>query len=310
MSFSCPLFPTAATLALAAAGLASTPALAQIDVSLNEQAFTSRATPGLPDPADDPASAFLTGDGDLLLLNDAKHLTLRSHTSWGYTNNAFLSNDNRVSDTFSRQEVALQAATRVDDTWDVFLEGGVIFTEFVDEDQLSSDTLFARTGLSTELWGGTVGSTVTGNFIREEGFGDGLIDQLVLTGFYLKPFQLSDKWVLSTRLIASQTWADPHDFTNFRFTGGADLITPLLPSVLWITGVDVFGAWYSDFFPGAGLGERADFGYRAATQLRWNVFDNTALSGVVAYNFLDSNINPLDHNELNLSLNLRVSFNF
>lgn len=305
-----PLLPVSA-LAAALAFVAAA-AHAQIDVSVNDQAFTGRAAPVNPDPNGDPAAAFVTGDGDLLLLDDRKHFNVRSVTDFVYTSNARLSDDNRVDDTYLREEVALRASTRLDQTWDVYAEGGAVFTRFSDETDLNSDTLFARIGASTPWSGGTVGGSLTGNFIYEDGFGDQLIDQLVLTGFYLKPYRLGDDWTLSTRVVASQTWADPHDFTNARLTLGADLIRPVHRRVVWISGVDVYGSWYADYFSGSAAvnDDRHDYGLRARTELRWNLCDNAALRGVLGYNLQDSSIGFLDYGERTAGLSLLLTMDF
>ena len=283
------------------------PAVAQIDVTINE-----RSAPGAPDPNDDQGSAFLTSDGDLLLLNDRKHLTLRSVTDFVYTSNARLSDDNRVDDTYLRQEVALRASTRLDQTWDVFAEGGLVFTRFSDETDLNSDTIFARIGASTPWAGGTVGGSLNGNLIHDDGFGDDLIDQLTLSVFFLKSYDLGENWALSTRIVGSQTWADPNDFTNTRLTLGADLIHPVTPTVFFVSGVDLYGSWYTDFFPEAvGVDHnRQDLGLRARTELRWNVSENATLRGILGYNFQDSSIGFLDYGERTAGLSLLLTVNF
>jgi|GEM_PF-6511210 len=297
---------------LAVAAVLAPVAAAQIDVNINDQALTGRAAPVNPDPNADPNAAFVTGDGDLLLLDDRKHFTFRSTTDLVYTSNARLSDDNRVDDTYLREEVALRAATRLDQTWDVFAETGAIFTRFSDETDLNSDTLFVRIGASTPWEGGTLGGSITGNFIHEDGFGDDLIDQLVLTGFYLKPYRLGDDWTLNTRVVASQTWADPHDFTNFRLTLGADLIRPVYRKVLWISGVDVYGSWYADYFTDSAAitEDRHDLGLRARTELRWNICENAALRGILGYNLQDSTIDFLDFGERTAGLSLLFTLDF
>ncbi len=297
---------------LAVAAVFAPVAAAQVDISINDQALSGRAAPVNPDPNADPNAAFVTGDGDLLLLDDREHFTLRSVTDFVYTSNARLSDDNRVSDTYLREEVALRAATRLDQTWDVFAESGAIFTRFSDETDLNSDTLFARIGASTPWKGGTLGGSLAGNFIHEDGFGDDLIDQLVLTGYYLKSYRLEDNWTLGTRVIASQTWTDPHDFTNLRLTLGADLIRPVHRKVVWISGVDVYASWYADYFPNspAVTEDRNDLGLRARTELRWNICENASLRGILGYNFQDSTIDFLDYGERTAGLSLLLTLDF
>ncbi|MEM6459960.1 MAG: hypothetical protein AAF710_11290, partial [Planctomycetota bacterium] len=171
-------------------------ASAQVDLNINNQAFEQRGTS---DPTADPRRAleerFLTGDTDLLLLQERRFFEARSRTDLTFTSNARLSDDNRVEDLYVRQEAALRASTRIDRTWDVYVEAGAVFTRFFDENDLNTNVPFARLGASRLAFDGVVGGSVTGNLIYDDEFDRQLIDQLVLTGFYLRPVPLPDNWL-------------------------------------------------------------------------------------------------------------------
>ncbi len=286
-------------------------ATAQIDISVNNQAFEQRG-PG--DPAADPTRAleeqFLTGDGDLLLLKERDFFELRSVSDFVFTSNARLSDDDRVEDVYFREEVALRASTQIDRKWDVYAEGGVILTRFFDENDLNTNVAFARVGASTPLDGGVIGGSLTGNFIYDDEFDDRLINQFVITGFYVKPYALENDWLLVPRIVTSYTVADPDNFSFLNLTLGADLVKPLSADVAWITGVDLYGNWYKDYFEET-LGEsRDDYGLRARTELRWSICEGATLRGILGYNVQDSSIDFLDYNEFTAAASLLLTVDF
>jgi len=303
--------PTRSTLAVLAALTFSASANAQIDISVNNQAFEQR---GPSDPAADPTRAleeqFLTGDGDLLLLKERDFFELRSVSDFVFTTNARLSDDDRVEDVYFREEVALRASTQLDRKWDVYAEGGVIFTRFFDENDLSTNVAFTRLGVSTPLKGGVIGGSLTGNFIYDDDFDDRLINQFVVTGFYVKPYALENDWLLIPRIVGSYTLADPDNFTFFNVTLGADLVKPLTADVAWITGVDLYVNFYKDYFEET-LGEsREDFGVRTRTELRWTICEGATLRGILGYNYQDSTIEFLDYNEFTAAASLLLTVDF
>jgi hypothetical protein len=283
----------------------------QIDISVNNQAFENRGPSG---PAADPTRAieerYLTGDGDLLLLQEREFFQLRSISDLVYTSNAFLSDDNRTSDTYFREEVALRVSTQVDRTWDLYAEGGVVFTRFFDETDLNTNVPFARVGASTPVGGGVLGGSLTGNFIHDDEFDDNLINQFVVTGFYVKPYELSPDWLLVPRVVWSYTLADPDNFTFFNLSVGTDLIHPLSKNVAWITGVDLYGNFYKDYFSEALDDDRRDYGVRARTELRWTLCPNATLRGIVGLNHQDSTISFLDYDEFNAAASLLLTVEF
>ena len=302
----------------AAALMLTLPAMAhaQIDVNTNNQAFELR---GPIDPAIDPRKAleerFLTGDGDLLLLKERDLFEVRSVTDLVFTNNARLTNTDRVDDVYVREEVALRVNTQIDRTWDVYAESGLIFTRFFDETDLNTNVPFVRIGASTPLdegplAGGVLGGSLTGNFIFDDEFEDRLINQFVVTGFYIKPYQLEDNWTLVPRFVWSYTLADPDDFSNFTLTGGADLIKPLRDDLAWVSGVDIYGSWYEDYFQDVFTEDRRDFGVRSRTELRWTINEHAVLRGIVAYNTQNSTIDFLDFDEFSVALSLRLTAEF
>ncbi|MEM9884016.1 MAG: hypothetical protein AAF800_13975, partial [Planctomycetota bacterium] len=137
-----------------------------------------------------------------------------------------------------------------------------------------------------------------------------LIDQLVLTGFYLRPVPLPDNWLAVPRVVVNHTWADPDNFTFLNLTVGADLVKPLAEDVAWVSRVDLYGSWYKDYFTEA-LGEdREDFGVRVGTELRWDVTDNAVLRGVLGFNTQDSSVDFLDYNEFTATAGLLLTVNF
>lgn len=304
-------YSTRSTLAVLTALTFSVTATAQIDISVNNQAFEQRGPSG---PADDPTRAleeqFLTGDGDLLLLKERDFFEIRSVSDFVFTTNARLSDDDRVEDVYFRQEVALRASTQIDRKWDVYAEAGLIATRFFDENDLSTNVPFVRVGASTPLDGGVIGGSLTGNFIYDDEFEDRLINQFVITGFYIKPYVLEDNWLFVPRLVTSYTVADPDNFTFFNVTVGADLVKPLSDDVAWITGVDLYGNWYKDYFEET-LGEsRNDYGLRARTELRWSLAQGATLRGVLGYNFQDSTIEFLDYSEFTVAGSLLLTVDF
>ncbi len=268
------------------------------------------------------AEDFLTGEGDLILLDKVDLFFLRTDSQLNLTSNATLSDDGDA-DLYLVQEFSGGVRALLDEKIAVYAETGFNVRLYVDNDELNSSVAFLRSGASTRIGpddGFIIGGDVSFDLIRDDFFGDDINDQVTLDAYIAKPIVVQGgALTITPRATGLVVFGDVSDFNKaeaivgtdvaYRFLG-EDVPQAIRNRLLVVGSASGFGRYYFDFFEEFTNETRTDFGLRGAGGLRYLFNDHISARAELGLAYQTSSVDQLDYFEAALSGGVWLEYRF
>jgi hypothetical protein len=238
--------------------------------------------------------AILTGKDDIVLLRKAKLFSLSAEATYRHTNNAFLSDNRKVSDDIFAPAVTFRAGTRIDQQYEVYAEVAAFGSRYRDNSQLDFDAFSGRIGGEVPVAGWLVGARYSATPVYERGVDNRIVTLHDLSLSARRIFLLGENTALLPTLTASRVFADPDDFTTYSGRVRALLVHRLTQGLAVYVGPQAYTRHYDDFFEDVTGETRRDYGVTGQAFLVWAPLDWVSLSGLVD---VTQNWSTVDDNE-------------
>lgn len=306
MTHSLSLFRRALLGSATLAALCAGAALAQDTVDQRLQDFRASGITEI--PADE---ALLTGKDDLVLLQERKFFSVNANLRSTFTNNAYLSNQVRKSDLVTDGSLTGRFATRIDQTYDVYAEAGVLASRYANQHGLGYNGITAGIGGEAPVGKLRVGMQYGYTTAFEKGgFSDQLVGLHDIVGYANYPISLGNDTALVPQLALDRTLGNPSDYDAWTVRGSVSVVHRLKANLIGVAGVDLAYKDYDDYFESV-IGEsREDKTAGVSASLRWTPLDAVQLAAGVQATYNNSSVRANDYTMLSVtpSVQLKVSF--
>ena len=256
-----------------------------------------RATTEAPlfNPAQLSPEAFETGRGDLFVLVKRDIFSLRAEIGGGVTSNAFLSDDNRKTDPFTRQRVSLSADTVIAGAYGVGVSVNFDASQFHNYNVLGSNAVGLRTYVMRPVSGTTIGISAGVSTLYDDSLDAHVLDQGDLHLIALRGFALGEMTQLTLSGAIGYLRADPEDYSHLRgFAEAAVQVAPM--EGLELTGyLNATGRRYEDYFSSVFAESRRDLTGQLGVRVRYMPHANMILSAEFSVASNASTIDTFDY---------------
>lgn len=259
-----------------------------------------------------PEEYLLTGRDDLMLLQERKFFTLSATGRTTFTNNAYLSDQVRKSDTVVDGKVSGKVATKIAQTYDVYAELGAIGSRYMHQQALGYNGITANVGGEAPIndkWRVGVQYGYTMAFLKG-GFSEQLVtinDFVAYTNYTL---QINPNTLLVPQLSLDRTIAAPSDYNALALDASVSLLHRFRPTVIGVVAVETGYKDYNNYFESITHIDRKDRTYGVNASVRWTPLDAVQLSASFAATHNDSTLLSSDYNAVSISPMVEMKVNF
>jgi hypothetical protein len=255
---------------------------------------------------------FLTGDEDLMLLEEVDLFDASATTDVRFTTNAARGDDGD-SDVFLTQDLRFGVSTLIDLTYNAYAEVGVSTTRYADFDELNSELAYLAAGASRawrDDW--LVSGDLLATFVQDEEWGGKIVNTLETRASVLRPTTLAQGWLLLPRGTVALALADPNDYSYADLTAGLTGVYAFDRALEFRGDVTLAYRYYFDYFQDLAAvdDDRQDLTLRVTAGLNWRLNDNVVLRASTGLNLQESTIDFLDYEEWNLGGGVRFEIAF
>jgi hypothetical protein len=291
-----------ACLALALAAAAG-PARAQaVDTSIEQRVRPVQPVAPLGVP---PEELILTGRNDLVLLRERQLFELHAGAGVSFTDNAFLSDQRKVSDTIFSASAGLRAATRVGQLVDVFADLTLLTSRYAKNGSLSFDAIAGSLGAEVPAENVRFAFGYTGTAAHARDFSRHLVTLQDLTASARYPLTVAGTGV--TPVVAvTRTYADPAAFDSVQVRLAVQLYRPLTDTLALFAAPSLY-YWPYDHFFGV---NREDRGIDAPLGVSWTPAPVVILSLLLNLSYDNSSFRPNRYTALTAAPSARLSLRF
>lgn len=267
-------------------------------------------------PTDDTATLmedrFVTGKGDLLLLEEPDLWTVRSDSTLNVTDNAFLSDDRKEDDVYFTELAWVRFNTVIAQKYLVFADAGVTVTRYNDNSELDNDTIFVRGGVRRSIADMfLVQGILSGDFVRDRGFDETVFNRGKGAVSVRAPLAMTDRFMVVPQLAGRAAFADPSDFSFYDLSAGVNAVFALTPKLRLRSGVEGRRRWYPDYFESQTGEERRDWLVAAnIIGVEWEAHQNVTLKADYNLRYQDSTVGFLDFTEHSGAFTLTLEAKF
>ncbi|GJL88186.1 MAG: hypothetical protein DHS20C03_18950 [Minwuia thermotolerans] len=277
-------------------------------VNVNAAAERAQSSP-IFNPSAITKESFATGRGDIFLLQKRKLFEVSLSGETGHSTNAFLSDDQRESDTYLRERAALSVGTIIAQAYSVGASISAESTQFLNNGQLGSNVISTRLSGSRSIGTVSLGLTTGGAVVLNDDF-DEVVRQIDLLMTAATEAKVTELVQASASVALGYVIADPDDFSHVRGIANARVSMPLRNDVE----VSLYGSGtvrrFRNFFRQNFTEDRQDLTTRAGVNLNYALFPAVAIladvSGVANFSTLDA----FHYSALDASLRVEARFAF
>ena len=299
----------ALTLIALAGGVGFNQAVAQ-DQQANIEERVGSITSTSPRVIERPDEAILTGREDLVLLMKRKLFELYLNPSFQYTNNAFLSNNNRDSDKMASLAGGVSFSTLVANKVNLFADLSMVAARYQHYDQLDYNVIQGSVGAGYNSGPWVTSLSYSPSYVYDDNLKDHLVTLHRMSAYVSRTFIANEKIAFSPFIMAQATPSDPNEYGFYQADLGVQGIVAL-PHYLRLTaGPRVYVKRYFDYFERFTGTDRKDKGISFTAGLSWNPNPNVALSFNTSFTNNNSNLQANDYDAFNASPSLRFSMKF
>ena len=245
----------------ATVALAQTPVTPSVPANNQDINIDSRVRKSIPKlfDADAATEALLTGNGDLILLQKTKRISLSFGLTHGETSNARLSPEDMASDHMTSANIGLTASTRLAKRVDLYAQLGVAQERYARLKELNYGALTSAIGANSHWGPFQFGLAYQPSVIFDDHFKKRKLTQARLSGDLSMQRRIKSVYLIGN-LSLDRTTADPKDY-NSRGIGlnlnGVAPLTKSPPSSVFLT-LGYETRWYDDYFSGLVGSKRTD----------------------------------------------------
>jgi hypothetical protein len=254
--------------------------------------------------ADEP---LLTGREDLILYNKRKLFRAYIAPAYQYTNNAFLSDQNRQPDHIGYLTAGLNFSTVLAQRLAVSLELQSMNAQYMSNETLNYNSFRAIASASYDYKGWLISFSYAPTVVFDDEYDQKLITLYPFSGFLSRPFTLPKNLVLTPFYITQMAAADPEAFSYFTQGGGAHISYPYRNDLILSATASYQHKEYFDYFAGLTGQDRTDESYSLALDVSWQINKVAALTGSLSFIKNDSTLEGNDFKAVNVSPGIRLA---
>jgi hypothetical protein len=294
------------------AGIAlATPALAQVQPPGVQPNIEERVRPEQPESplSITPEELTLTGQNDLVLLENRQLFELHASSGLDFTDNAFLSYKHQASDTVFNNSAGARVATRIDELYDVY--AGL---------DLATSSHAANPILDFSDFAGTVGTgfpvrnfrldfSYTGTDVHASSFGHEFLTLHDLAGSVSYPMRYRGA-AIAPQFTLTRAYAEPTQFTSTEFRLGAGISYPIRGDLGLFGQPSIYYRSYDNYFRNVTGVNRVDTGVDLPAGIVWapRPYLSAVLQLDLAYN--SSTFAPNSYTALSAMPSVRLKYGF
>ncbi len=252
--------------------------------------------------------AFATGSYDLFILKRRNIFFFESDTRLNYTNNAFLSDAKRSSDTYLQQQVSVKIETRVARKYDV--TGGITLqsVRYHKNGALDHALALLNLGVSRQVDHFRLGATIEFDHVMSRGFGTKILEQWTPMVYAAYPLQINTDTAVIPRLYLARSITSPGDYRNNRLGAAVSLFRRLSQKVQLEATIGSTVREYDHYFPAVNVNDRRDKTFDIQIGISWTPVDEVVVRVEAKGSKNKSTINDLDAHEVAIvpSVNIRI----
>lgn len=257
-----------------------------------------------------PDEKVLTGREDLVLLIKRKLFEAYISPSYQFTNNVFLSNNNRDSDDIFTLNGGLRFSTLVANKVNLFADFSVTGARYSDQSQLNYNAIQGALGVGYMYGVWSTSLSYSPSFVYADDFGDHLVSLHRISASVSRSFMVKDNIVVSPYIVAQVTPSDPNEFGFYQANAGVQAVVGLRPDLKFSVGPRIYTKRYFDFFESQTGEERRDSGAGFSAQLNWTPHKNVSVSADMSFTSNNSTLDNNTYDAFTVSPVVRLSVRF
>ena len=259
-----------------------------------------------------PDETMLTGRDDLMLLQERKLFTLSASADTVFTNNAYLSNQLRRSDTIFDAQVNGRLATTIAQKYDVYAQAGILTSQYTHHQELGYNGISASLGGEAPVWGKLRAGVQYGYTMAfdKDGFSEQLVTLNDFVAYANYPISLGANNALIPQVALDRTVAAPSDYDAWAVRGSLNLVHRFNPTVVGVLGGELGYKSYDSYFEYATGKSRDDTTLGLNASVRWAPIDAVQLSANVGMMYDDSTVKSNDYSAVSFTPNLLLKVSF
>ena len=303
--------PIAALAGLAAVLVASAPAHAQTQPPGVVPGIEERVRPEAPvSPLTvPPEELILTGQHDIVLLQQRQLFELHAASNVSFTDNGFLSDQHRVADAVFNNSAGLRAATQIGETVDVYAGFDVASQRHAVSSGLDFDDFAGSfgAGFPVNVLRLDFGDTITD--VHSSGFGRHLLTLNSLAASVSYPMSYAGA-TIAPSLTVTRSLADPGAFTASEVRLGAGASYALSATVALFGQPSLFYRYYDNYFKNFTGVVRVDHGFDLPAGLVWTPLSFLSLSVQLDLSYNSSTFAPNSYEAFSAAPSVQLSYRF
>jgi hypothetical protein len=303
-----------AGLALATLVAAAAPAFAQstpgtpgaLPPNIEERARPTEPVSPLSVP---PEELILTGQNDIVLLEQRQLFELDASSGFNFTNNAFLSNQHRVGDIVFNNAASMRAATTIDQTYDVYASADVATSSHAINPVLDFDDLGGSVGTEFPFQRVRLGFSYTVTDVLSSGFNRHLLTLNDFASSISYPISYNGAAV-APKFTVTRSITDPGSYTSTEIRIGVGFTYPIRADIGVFGSPSVFYRDYDNYFENITGVPRRDNGLDVPVGIVWTPVPWLAATMQVDVSYNNSSVPQNTYDAVSATPSVRLTYRF